>query len=86
MDVFCCFKVNAEDTERSNILKSTFEKIFTPFVLNKCMRPLIIVVFFGWHILSVLVLPDISLGLEQDLALPKDSYIKNYLKVRYGNL
>ncbi|KAK7603119.1 hypothetical protein V9T40_003118 [Parthenolecanium corni] len=80
MDIFCWVKVEVDKTESTNFLKSAFENFFTPFVLNKFMRPLIILAFFGWHITSVLVLPNVGLGLEQHQALPSDSYVKNFLK------
>lgn len=81
MDLFCCWKVEVEKMEPRNILKSAFENVFTPFVFNTYVRPLIILTFLVWHIVSVLVLPDVSLGLEQHQALPSDSYIKNYFQV-----
>lgn len=42
--------------------------------------------FVSWALLSLLFLPEIKLGLDQTLAVPKTSYLVNYFKDVYENL
>lgn len=81
LDVFCCFKPKSVIQAPRHLLKRIFEKHFTPFVLHEVSRPLIIFGFMTWLIGSVLVLPGVDIGLEQDMAMPKDSYLKTYFQV-----
>lgn len=45
------------------------------------MRCLIVVVFMLVLCLSIAVIPDIELGLDQELSMPDDSHVLKYFKV-----
>ncbi len=81
MDILCCLKIEVDDEERKSVLKVAFKEYVAPFVLNSSMRPLILTIFLIWLFGSAMILPGISLGLEQDVAMPSDSYILDYFKV-----
>ncbi|KAF7992769.1 hypothetical protein HCN44_005113 [Aphidius gifuensis] len=82
-DVFCCMRGSTKVIERSNT-NGDFYKIikssFVPFLLHKWVRPVVILVFFGWLCMSVSVLPNISIGLDKELAMPEDSFVLKYFK------
>ena len=39
------------------------------------------VLFFGWLCASIAVSPKIEIGLDQELSMPKDSYMLDYFSV-----
>lgn len=49
--------------------------------MHRNVRPIVIIVFFAWLCFSVAVIPDIRVGLDQELAVMKDSYLHKYFRV-----
>lgn len=80
IDIFCCITAKSTREASKQLLRHFFEKYYTPFVLHAGVRPIVIFSFMAWLIGSILVLPGIEIGLEQDLAMPKDSYLKKYFQ------
>lgn len=81
----CCFikgsKKDAEQEENSDgILYSFFKYVYTPFIMNKINRAVIMVIFFGWLCLSIALMPHIEIGLDQELSMPEDSFVLKYFK------
>lgn len=52
--------------------------------MNKVIRPLVVIVFYGWLCLSVAVLPRIQIGLDQELSMSQDSYVLKYFQVSFA--
>ncbi|KAK3917399.1 NPC intracellular cholesterol transporter 1 [Frankliniella fusca] len=86
----CCFaRGSKKDIVPNNgALYKLFEVAYVPMLLNKWVRPLVVVVFFGWLCSSLAVIPHIDVGLDQEQSVPDDSpvqkyflYLKNYLSV-----
>jgi len=82
-DLCCCFKINVSDVsieqKSKGILKQTFTKILTPMVLgNSVIRAIIFSIFIIITCLSASVIHRISIGLDQKLSMPKDSYVLDY--------
>lgn len=49
--------------------------------MHRNVRPVVIIIFFAWLCFSIAVLPDIQVGLDQELAVLKDSYLHKYFRV-----
>lgn len=81
MDVLCCIKVDYDATESTPILERIFEKYYTRFIMHPLVRPLVLVLFTLWLLSSVFFLPGIDIGFEQDVAMPRDSYLLDFFKV-----
>ncbi|XP_026286782.1 NPC intracellular cholesterol transporter 1 isoform X2 [Frankliniella occidentalis] len=86
----CCFaRGSKRDIAPNNgALYKLFEVAYVPMLLNKWVRPFVMVVFFGWLCSSLAVIPHIDVGLDQEQSVPDDSpvqkyflYLKNYLSV-----
>lgn len=81
----CCFikgskKENTPQINQEGLLYSFFKSIYVPFLMNKYIRVLVMIVFYGWLCSSIAVAPNIEIGLDQDLSMPEDSYVLNYFK------
>lgn len=84
LDIFCCFKMDAKKMRKppKSILRSVFEKHYAPFILSKYAKPLILVIFIVCTCLSIMVIPSIEPGLDQQLSMAKDSHVTKYFEVR----
>jgi len=82
-DLCCCCQMNVTDSsieqKSKGILQQTFTKILTPIVLgNSLIRAIIFSIFIILTCLSASVIHRIPIGLDQKLAMPKDSYVLDY--------
>ncbi|KAL8568619.1 hypothetical protein ACOMHN_032275 [Nucella lapillus] len=81
-DVVCCTRVGRrkgkEGAGEEGVLFSLIHWFYGPFLLSQWVRPVVMVVFVGWFCASVAVTPRIEVGLDQSLAMPKDSYVLDY--------
>lgn len=77
-------ELSDEDHDGLDHVEYDFSKIirkfYAPKVLSKTARPKILTVFILWFGISLSLLPYINLGLDQKIALPKDSYLINYFE------
>lgn len=82
VDLFCCVKTKEKpNTEGSHgVLHKIFDMLYTPFVLMKPVRYIVVVIFTLWTCFSIMVVPSIEPGLDQSLSMPKDSHIVKYFK------
>nr|XP_018903038.1 PREDICTED: Niemann-Pick C1 protein-like [Bemisia tabaci] len=81
LDVLCCFFSNDTKSALSDgPLYRFFKKFYSPFILSGPMRKIVMVVFFIWFSFAISLVPSINVGLEQELAMPEDSYVHKYLK------
>jgi len=53
-------------------------RYYAPFILRPFMKAVILLVFTGIFVLSVISMQHIELGLDQRLALPSESYLNAY--------
>lgn len=81
-DVVCCAAPCVVDNERGGkakgILHSFMAEYYAPALMNTVGRMIVVVVFFGWFCTSVAVIPQLEIGLDQRLSMPKDSYMQDY--------
>lgn len=87
-DILCFIKKSKKESTSSNHIPSAregvlfkfFKVIYVPFLMKKTVRTVVMVVFFGWLCSSIAVAPHISIGLEQELSMPQDSFVLKYFK------
>lgn len=56
------------------------EKAFAPVLFMTPVRILVILLFLVWTCASVVVIPRIEIGLEQELPMPDDSFVLKYFQ------
>ncbi|KAI5964003.1 NCR1 [Candida theae] len=59
------------------------KKKYAPFILGKTTRPKILTFFMLWLGISLSLFPGINFGLDQRIAIPKDSYLVDYFNSVY---
>lgn len=79
-DVFCCIRSSVIRTkaETETFLYKFFKHHYVPFLMKPCTRAFVIIAFFAWFCSSIAVLPKIEIGLDQQLAMPKNSFMHKY--------
>lgn len=82
LDLFCCLKTKKEISKDAShgFLQEIFEKYYTPFLMAKGTRVCVAFCFLIISCLSLMVVPSIEVGLDQELSMPKDSYIVKYFQ------
>ena len=55
-----------------------FKHYYGPFLMKEWVRALVIIIFFGWACSSVAVLPKIEVGLDPEITIPDDSFLRKY--------
>lgn len=60
------------------MLYKFFKKVYAPFLLSDSVRVVVMVSFIGWLCSSIAVIHKIEVGLDQELAMPQDSYLQQY--------
>jgi hypothetical protein len=69
------------DPSSEGILYKLFKVLYVPLLMKKPVRVAVMVVFFGWLCASIAVIPDIEVGLDQELSMSEESYVLKYFKV-----
>lgn len=79
-DVLCCFSTRKlpPPKQKEGLLLRFFRKIYTPFLLHRFIRPAVLLLFLTLFGANLYLMCNISVGLDQELALPKDSYLIDY--------
>ncbi|EDV22560.1 uncharacterized protein TRIADDRAFT_28666, partial [Trichoplax adhaerens] len=78
-DVLCCVKSRRENNlNQGGVLYKFFSNYFAPFLLNKFVKTLVVLIFFGMAAFAVPQATKVEIGLNQSLSLPKDSYVIKY--------
>ncbi|KAK9506477.1 hypothetical protein O3M35_008412 [Rhynocoris fuscipes] len=81
LDVICCFHASSKsEPPPEGLLYRLFKSLYVPFLMNRLTRPTVMVIFFGWLCVSISTLPYITIGLDQELSMPEDSYVHKYFK------
>lgn len=84
-DVLCFLRgakkdIVASATMKEGVLYKFFKVIYVPFLFKKIVRISVMVIFFGWLCSSIAVAPHIDIGLDQELSMPKDSFVLKYFQ------
>jgi Niemann-Pick C1 protein len=64
--------------EMDGFLFGLFKRYYAPFIMNRHVRPTVIFVFITWLAISIALLPYVKVGLDQNITMPKDSYMLDY--------
>jgi Niemann-Pick C1 protein len=83
LDLLCFIKTskkNRDEGPSHGFLHSVFRKYYTPTLMSDMVRPAVAIVFILWACFSLMVVPSIELGLDQELSMPKDSHIVKYFQ------
>ncbi len=68
------------ETGGEGTLYRVFKVLYAPFLMKEWVRPLVVVIFFGWFCASLAVAPQIEVGLDQEISMPDDSYVLKYFE------
>ena len=85
MDLLCCLKVNnlPETEDHESFLHKVMGTI-QPLIFNTYVRKLIVIIFLAWFCVSIACIPNITVGLDQRLSMPTDSYVyKSFVVSNY---
>ncbi|KAI5954390.1 NCR1 [Candida jiufengensis] len=78
---------NDDDNDDDKHLEYNFsyyiKEKYAPWLLSKTTRPKILTIFILWVGISLSLFPEIQFGLDQRIAIPKDSYLVNYFNSVY---
>lgn len=58
-----------------------FRGVYIPFLLSKYVRPLVIVAFLLLLSSSIVVIPNIEVGLDKEVTVSESSYVYKYFTV-----
>lgn len=88
LDIFPWIQVAVEEEveEQNGWLTDWFENVYAPKLLSKEVRIWVLTVFTVMFGISLAYLPNVTLGLDQRTALPRDSYLTNYFDAVYDYL
>ncbi|GAB1295788.1 NPC1-like intracellular cholesterol transporter 1 [Apodemus speciosus] len=80
LDVLCCISSRKlpPPEPKEGLLLGFFRKIYAPFLLHRFVRPVVLLLFLVLFGANLYLMCNISVGLDQELALPKDSYLIDY--------
>ena len=67
--------------QTNGALYKLFEAVYVPLLLNKWVRPVVVVGFFAWICTSLAVIPHVDVGLDQEQSVPADSPVQKYFSV-----
>lgn len=81
-DIVCFVRGKRDDMPpvMEGALYKFFKTIYVPFLMQKTVRAVVMVIFFGWFCSSVAVAPHIDVGLDQELSMPEDSFVLKYFQ------
>lgn len=83
-DIFCFLRGTKkdvpDDVTQKGLLYFVFKKLYVPFLMDRYVRALVVVIFYGWLCSSIAVLPHIEVGLDQELSMPEDSFVLKYFR------
>ena len=57
-----------------------FKHLYAPFLMKRWVRPLVVVLFFGWFCSSMAVMPSVEVGLDQEITMPDESFVLKYFE------
>lgn len=66
--------------EEESALQRFIRKVYAPALLNRQVKLAIIALFLGFFAAGIALLPEVSLGLDQKVAIPDESYLIPYFR------
>jgi len=91
LDALCCFTIRPSTEKpvgQESLLYRFFKCIYAPWILSEWIRPCVMTIFVGWMCASVAMGSWVTIGLDQQISMPHDSYVIDYFnaltKIRVG--
>ncbi|KAM6178299.1 NPC1-like intracellular cholesterol transporter 1 [Rhynchocyon petersi] len=80
LDVCCCFRTKQSPPPQptEGLLLRFFRKVYAPALLHQVTRRIVLVLLLALFAVGLYFMCHISVGLDQELALPKDSHLLDY--------
>ncbi|XP_026979826.1 NPC1-like intracellular cholesterol transporter 1 [Sagmatias obliquidens] len=80
LDVCCCKSAQElpPPSQDEGLLLRCFRKFYVPFLLHRFTRVVVLLLFLAMFGASLYFMCYVKVGLDQELALPKDSYLLDY--------
>ncbi|XP_054467753.1 NPC1-like intracellular cholesterol transporter 1 [Anoplopoma fimbria] len=84
-ELLCCVTVSTERPNKPNegFLLPLMRKYYAPVLLHSYTRIIVMVVFIFMLCGSVFLMFNVTVGLDQELAMPQGSYMLDYFKYLY---
>ncbi|XP_049962855.1 NPC intracellular cholesterol transporter 1-like [Schistocerca serialis cubense] len=80
-DICCCVQSSQSDSISSDgVLYEFFRTKYVPFLMNSAVRAFVFVAFFGFLCFNIAFIPNLEVGLDQELSMPRDSYVSKYFE------
>ncbi|KAG5683688.1 hypothetical protein PVAND_012954 [Polypedilum vanderplanki] len=83
-DIFCIIRGPKKSAQiqgnNESVLYKFFKFFYVPLLMKKPVRIAVIIVFFGWLCSSIAVISKVEVGLDQELSMPKDSFVYKYFQ------
>ncbi|KAL7827292.1 hypothetical protein SRHO_G00330100 [Serrasalmus rhombeus] len=81
-EIACCLKVKTQRPAKPNkgFLLPFMEKYYAPVLLHPVSRIVVIVLFLFMFCASIYLMFSVKVGLDQELAMPTDSYMLTYFE------
>ncbi|XP_067326963.1 NPC1-like intracellular cholesterol transporter 1 [Anolis sagrei] len=85
LDFCCCFRLepdggSPEEKRHEGRLAAFMRRFYAPFVLNGFVRFMVVLLFAGMFCIGIFFMLNVQVGLEQELSVPKDSYMLEYFQ------
>uniref|UniRef100_T1J3J1 SSD domain-containing protein n=1 Tax=Strigamia maritima TaxID=126957 RepID=T1J3J1_STRMM len=82
LDLCCCIQGSKKDSMNRNngLMYKLFKNVYAPFLMRPMVRVVVVLFFLMWMCTSLAVINKIEVGLDQELSMPKDSYVMHYLE------
>lgn len=80
LDLVCCFPPRNKDPipVKTGLIQSFMKKYMAPFLMNDIVRPCVLVLFLFLTCMFAAFSFSVQIGLNQNLAMPRDSYCIDY--------
>ncbi|MBN3319307.1 NPCL1 protein, partial [Atractosteus spatula] len=84
-DVLCCVTVGGSEKKGKSegFLLPAIRRYYAPFLLHNVTRVAVMVLFLFIFCSGIFLMFHVKVGLDQELALPQDSYMLEYFKYLY---
>ncbi|CAH0726981.1 unnamed protein product, partial [Brenthis ino] len=85
-DILCCIRkkiLNDEEPLQDNKYRGITERLMVPYaklILNWRVKIAVVIIFIGFVSSCIILIPQIEVGLDQEMAVPPDSYVYRYLQ------
>lgn len=84
-ELICCVQVSTERPREANegFLLPLMRKYYAPFLLHSYTRIVVMLLFIFMFCASIFLMLNVTVGLNQELAMPQDSYMLDYFHYLY---